>query len=159
MSSVHRISGIALLIPALCWAAPGVNELGDPPSWGSSVPFIFGLLHGVPPLLAAMSGNRFVVLLAAAAVTIFAFAVGNMSYVALDLLGVGLGTAMGFKLAESCAEDKRRERAFDQRVAEEAARKESQRFRSELIQKYNLKTCPRCGDVLRADNRCAHCGR
>jgi len=154
---MNLISGVALLIPVLCWAAPGVNELGDPPSWGSSVPFIFGLLHGAPPLIAAISGKRFIVILAAAAATMFAFAVGSTHYVALDLLGVALGTTMGFKIAESYAEDKRREQVWSQRVAEDEKRKENQRYRDELIQKYDLKTCPRCGDILSAKNRCLRC--
>lgn len=59
----------------------------------------FGLLHAIPVLIiAAHTRSKILTLLAAAGSAIFAVKVGGSAYAAVDLIFVGIGTYLAFKL-------------------------------------------------------------
>ena len=61
---------------------------------------VIGLAHGVPVALTGrLTRNRMLTLVAAVCMCFVAFAVGGDRYVVLDLIGVGLGTWLGWAVA------------------------------------------------------------
>lgn len=70
----------------------------------SFVVIAIGAAHAIPPILGGIFGkSKISVILGAAIGGFIALASGNPAFVAADLIGVGLGTWVGFSIAGSKA--------------------------------------------------------
>ena len=60
---------------------------------------MFGLMHALPPIIAAMLGvEKSTIYLVAIGTAIFAVISGSMSYLIFDLIGLAIGISVALKL-------------------------------------------------------------
>ena len=60
---------------------------------------MFGLMHALPPIIAAMMGvKRSTIYLVAILTTLFALITGSMSFLIFDLIGLAIGLTVALHL-------------------------------------------------------------